>query len=301
MTLLVMKQQGPIPTVKWLEKVPLPAGTLDQGLPVRAEALADFIGDLLVERGFAGARVTAVLPDGATEWHLVQWPGADWPEDPRRLLIQRGREAGFRLPIQSADLREIRLEPEPGAASPASLVLAVRKALLLGWIETFATAGLPLDGLEAGQICLLRALEPLLAGTPDGQVVAVLDLSKDSGRLLLLQRGIPVYERRLAGSVAGIGALVDDLRRCVDFWRQQERGVTSVRLVLHGSQAALGEAVVAPLRQRLPAWEVVVADPIALGWLAGPAEPQPVQEEGTLPASVELLRLLGLALVEAQR
>jgi len=299
-TLLALQQRGSLRAIKWLERVPLPAGTCEQAIPVRTDALADFIGDLLVERGFAGARVAAVLPELASEWHLVQWPGSDWPEDPRRLLIERGREAGFRLPIQSADLREIRLELEAGATSPTSLVIAVRKALLLGWIETFATAGLSLDGLEAGQVCALRALEPLLNETPDGQLVAVLELSKDSGHLLLLHRGLPVYERRLAGTLAGVKLLADELRRSVDFWRQQERGVTSVQLVLHGSQAALQDEVVAPLNQLLPAWELVVADPIALGWLAGPAEPQLV-EEGAIPAGVELLRLLGLALVEAYR
>ena len=299
-TLLALDHQGSIPTVKWLERVPLPAGTCEQGIPVRIEALADFIGDLLVERGFATARVAAVLPTLSSEWHLVQWPGADWPEDPRRLLIERGRQAGFRLPIQSADLRVIHLEPDDGAIAPSSLVIAVRKALLLGWIETFATAGLSFDGLEAGQVCVLRALEPLLNQTPDGQGVAVFELSKDSSHLLLLQRGIPVYERRLAGSLAGIGVLADELRRSIDFWRQQERGVTSVQLVLHGSQAALPEEVVEPLRQRLPAWQLVVADPITLGWLQGPAEPLQAQV-GSIPANVELLRLLGLALVETYR
>ena len=299
-TLLALDHQGSIPTVKWLERVPLPAGTCEQGIPVRIEALADFIGDLLVERGFATARVAAVLPTLSSEWHLVQWPGADWPEDPRRLLIERGRQAGFRLPIQSADLRVIHLEPDDGAIAPSSLVIAVRKALLLGWIETFATAGLSLDGLEAGQVCVLRALEPLLNEAPDGQVVAVFELSKDSSHLHLLQRGIPVYERRLAGSLAGIGVLADELRRSIDFWRQQERGVTSVLLVLHGSQAALPEEVVEPLRQRLPAWQLVVADPITLGWLQGPAEPLHAQV-GSIPANVELLRLLGLALVETYR
>ena len=43
-----------------------------------------------------------------------------------------------------------------------------------------------------------------------------------------------------------------------------------------------------------------MADPLARGWLAGPAEPQ-IAEEGAIPAGVELLRLLGLALVEAYR
>ena len=300
LTLLVLQSRGGIPMVKWLERVPLPAGTCDQGTPMRAEALADLIGDLLVERGFAGARVAAVLPEVATEWHLVQWPGAEWPEDPRRLLIQRGREGGFRLPIQAADIREIRLDPQPGDGAPTSLVLAVRQALLQGWIETFALAGLALDGLEAGQVCLLRAIDPVLSDAPESQVVAVLELKKDSGRLVLIQKGIPVYEQLLGGSLAGLGSLADDLRRCLDFWRQQERGVTSIRLLLHGSQAALTEEVVDPLRQLLPAWEVGVADPFALGWLEAAPEP-PISEEGAQPAGVELLRLLGLALVEAYR
>jgi hypothetical protein len=63
----------------------------------------------------------------------------------------------------------------------------------------------------------------------------------------------------------------------------------------------LSEEVVEPLRQRLPAWQLVVADPITLGWLAGPAEPLQAEEGTPIPASVELLRLWGLALVEAYR
>ena len=61
-TLLALHHRGPIPTVKWLERVPLPAGTCEQGIPVRTEALADFIGDLLVERGFTAARWRRCCP-----------------------------------------------------------------------------------------------------------------------------------------------------------------------------------------------------------------------------------------------
>ena len=44
----------------------------------------------------------------------------------------------------------------------------------------------------------------------------------------------------------------------------------------------------------------VVCAGLALGWLAAPPEP-PILAEGSVPAGVELLRLLGLALVEADR
>ena len=300
LTILALQEGRSVPTVKWLERIPLPIGTCDQAIPVRTDVLADFIGDLLVERGFAGARVAAVLPEHASEWHLVQWPGGVFPGDPRSLLMQRARESGFRLALQSADLHEVRLGSHSQLGPPTSLVIAVRRSLLQSWIETFASAGLTLDGIEAGQVCLVRALQPLLQETPDSQLIAVLELSQDGGHLLLLQGGMPVYQRKLSSSLVGMVGLADELSRSVDFWRQQERTVTSVRLLLHGPWAALREDVVEPLQQLLPAWDVKVVDPFAQGWLAAPAESLNIAEEAN-PLGVELLRMLGLALVEAHR
>ena len=52
------------------------------GQPTAVEALGDLIGDLLIERGFPGARVKAVLPRAATAWRVIAWPDARWPDQP---------------------------------------------------------------------------------------------------------------------------------------------------------------------------------------------------------------------------
>ena len=60
----------------WLERVPLPAGTCVAGHPMAPDALGDLLGDWLLERGFGGARVRAVLPSQATAVRLLQGEGA---------------------------------------------------------------------------------------------------------------------------------------------------------------------------------------------------------------------------------
>ena len=59
--------------IDWLEQVPLPEGLCRHGEPLLVEALGDLIGDLLVERGFAAARVRAVLPREAAAWRVLEW------------------------------------------------------------------------------------------------------------------------------------------------------------------------------------------------------------------------------------
>lgn len=172
--------------VAWLERVPLPEGLCVNGQPTAVEALGDLLGDLLVERGYAGARVKAVLPRAATAWRVIEWPGAAWPESPELVVRQQQAELDLPWTLKDADLL---LEPLMGDP-PRSLLVAVQREVLEAWIEVCSQAGVALDGVEALPICLWRAVNPQLG---EG-VQLLLQLEDQQSWLLALDRGQPLGE-----------------------------------------------------------------------------------------------------------
>ena len=172
--------------VAWLERVPLPEGLCVNGQPTAVEALGDLLGDLLVERGYAGARVKAVLPRAATAWRVIEWPGAAWPKSPELVVRQQQAELDLPWTLQDADLL---LEPLLGDP-PRSLLVAVQREVLEAWIEVCSQAGVALDGVEALPICLWRAVSPQLG---EG-VQLLLQLEDQQSWLLALDRGQPLGE-----------------------------------------------------------------------------------------------------------
>ena len=172
--------------VAWLERVPLPEGLCVNGQPTAVEALGDLLGDLLVERGYARARVKAVLPRAATAWRVIEWPGAAWPESPELVVRQQQAELDLPWTLQDADLL---LEPLVGDP-PRSLLVAVQSEVLEAWIEVCSQAGVALDGVEALPICLWRAVNPQLG---EG-VQLLLQLEDQQSWLLALDRGQPLGE-----------------------------------------------------------------------------------------------------------
>ncbi len=173
----------------WHEQVALPEGLCVHGAPQLVEALGDFFGDLLVERGFAGARVKAVLPREATVWRVVEWPEAQWPDDPEVLVRAQQSELDLPWSLQNADVFLEPLSSQP----PRSLLVAVQRDLLEDWIEVFNQAGVALDGLEALPICLWRAVRSQLG---EG-VQMVLELDRHHCRLLAFDQDQPLGDWEL--------------------------------------------------------------------------------------------------------
>ena len=139
-----------------------------------------------MERGYARARVKAVLPRAATAWRVIEWPGAAWPESPELVVRQQQDQLDLPWSLQDADLR---LEPLTGSP-PRSLLVAVQRGLLEAWIEVFSQAGVALDGIEPLPICLWRAAEPQLG---EG-VQVLLQLEQEQSWLLAVNQGEPLGE-----------------------------------------------------------------------------------------------------------
>ena len=264
-------------TVEWCEQVPLPIGLCEQGEPSRPESLGDLLGDLLVERGYAGARVEAVLPAAACQWLQVRWPDGRFPDDPQRELAQHEQALKLRAPLSYLDLH---LQPL-ALPQPTSLAVAVSSQLLERWIEVFSLAGASLVRLEASQLCLCRALHALSSDLLEAPALALLQLESHGSTLLILEQGLPAYERSLPGTAEAAGLEVA-LQRALQFWCQEHPGSPRPPLLCHG--AALPE----PLPFGMPAQRL---DPLAEGWLqlAGPA-PEGQQR----PPGTALLPLWGL-------
>lgn len=273
--------------IVWLERVPLPPGLCENGEPVRIDSLGDLIGDLLAQRGFFGARVVAVLPAIASQMRLVQWPDGRWPEEPDRILGLNEAALGLRTVLPYLDLQLVDLPQAP----PTSLVVTVPTATLERWIEIFSLAQVSLERMEAAQLCVCRGLLAV-DGDPAGAALqAVLQLEPQECRLLVLENGLPAYERRLPGAEQQ-GALVEALGRWRQFWMVLRPGAPPVvRLALHGSalrDESQAEALAAACHA---SWQIL--DPLAQGWLTD-ASP----DEGLKPDGPALAALWGLVATE---
>ena len=273
--------------IVWLERVPLPVGLCEKGEPIRIDALGDQLGDLFVERGYAGARVVAVLPAAASQMRLVRWPSARWPEDPERMLSLNEADLGLQQALQYLDISLVDLSLEP----PTSLLVTVPGNILDRWIEVFTLAEVSLERMEAAKPCICRGLIPILREQNVNGCSAVVQLEPERCSLLVLEDGIPIYERRLPGATEA-EALVEALVRWREFWTEvRPDGNQRLHLFLHGSglreesQAqALAEACAA-------SWQVL--DPLAQGWLADVSP-----DFGVHPEGHSLAVLWGLAAAE---
>ncbi|MFM7652605.1 MAG: hypothetical protein ACKO5M_06760 [Vulcanococcus sp.] len=273
--------------IVWLERVPLPVGLCDNGEPIRPDSLGDLLGDLFVERGYAGARVAAVLSPAASQMRLVRWPDGRWPDDPERMLALNEADLGLKVGLQYLDLHLVDLPGDP----PTSLLVTVPSSTLDRWIEVFSLAQVSLERMEAAKTCVCRGLQALQgAGSPDTPIV-VLQLEPERTSLLVIDHGIPCYERRLPGA-GQPDQLQGELIRWREFWAAlRPEDAHDLRLVLHGS-ALRDEAHAQQLAAALgSAWELL--DPLEQGWLQDVAPDHGIHPEGSA-----LAPLWGLASAE---
>jgi Tfp pilus assembly PilM family ATPase len=243
--------------VAWLEQVSLPEGLCVNGQPMAVEALGDLLGDLLVERGFPGARVKAVLPRAATTWRVIEWPQSKWPDEPELLVRQQQLDLALPWSLQQADLF---LEPL-GAAPPRSLLVAVQRDVLESWIEVFNQAGVVLDGLEALSICLWRAVKSQL-GTG---VQVLLQLGSPNSRLLALDQDQPLGDWALP-SMDDPKQLEEALQRWCERYEPSGGIVTATEAETQAMLPELEHLMRCPLiwsphgRDELPLWGLVQAE-----------------------------------------
>ncbi|MCS5706680.1 hypothetical protein NZK27_10800 [Synechococcus sp. FGCU-3] len=231
-------------------EVPLPPGTCRQGQPHEIEAIGDLIGDLFLELGLAGAKVSACLPLQASRWKVVRWPEGLMPENGRIELRQRPPDLG--IPWA---LNDVYLGVEPLLGSQArSLVVASPRALVDGWAEVFELAGLQLQRLLPAQACEWRVLAGLGPEVAEGEELWLLEIERTRSRLWLVVDGRPVADWSLPGNSLRDGLdpqLGDELQRCRRFWRQHNGGLAPQRWLAYGDEERLAAAE-PDLQQLLP-------------------------------------------------
>jgi Tfp pilus assembly PilM family ATPase len=222
---------------------------------------------------------------------VILWPFGEQPEDPRQALRQI--DPDLRLPFSLAEAY-LDLSPLPGQPT-RSLLVAAPQAVVQAWIEVFSIAELAVDRLEPAQSCEWRCLQTLSTSADASELKVVLALEAEATRLLLVQRGMPVFERRLAPVGVpfrpnALGDLIVEVDRCRRFWQRQRAGVTSeVRWYLHGPLA--GQSGLLQALEQAGVERVELIDPLQRSWLALPPD-LPASWEG--PQAAGLLRLGGL-------
>ncbi|MFZ9606600.1 MAG: hypothetical protein ACO3AJ_03920 [Vulcanococcus sp.] len=223
-----------------LERLPLPAGTCFGGKPSSPDALGDLLGDWLLERGFGGARVRAVLPVQAAALRLLQGSAELAASQPEALQWPWPAETPTDLIAQP-------LLVPPGR----SLLAAAPTELLESWIEAFALAALPLDQLQPAVLC---------AGY-GAQNELILLVEAEACTLLRFEAGVPQWQWSLPAPQP-VELLLEALTPCLAYWPQ----CSSLELVVSAGADLDPQAFGALLQQDLPV-RVDVRDPMAAGWL----------------------------------
>jgi len=182
--------------VRWLEKLPLSEGVCRHGAPLLPVALGDLIGDWLMERGYGGAQVKAVLPPSACSWRVLDPPLGLGPPEQRNWacamaqgLALVGGEGGH---LEGFDLL---VEPLASTQLPRLLLVAVAQSLLVRWLEVADQAGCELEALQPTCVCHWNgwaALRGMLASDPREQLLLQPDCAESW--LLALDDQQPVGE-----------------------------------------------------------------------------------------------------------
>ena len=218
----VLKGDGPEPVSIDL---PLPPLTCRDGQPLEKEPLGDLIGDLLVRDGLLDAYVLASLPDAAVDWRVIDWPMDDRPDDPIEALRTIDPPLNLSVPLSEAF---IDLKPLAGATT-RMLLAATPRQVVEDWIEVFNLAGAQLERLCPAASCRLAAVSDLLEGAPEDELTLLIHPLVEGARLLLLRQAEPVFNWSLPEADDD---LVNEVRRCVAFYRRQDPAVGSLRLMM---------------------------------------------------------------------
>jgi hypothetical protein len=225
--------------------VPLPSLTIKAGMPIEIEPLADLIGDLLVREDLIDAYVMAALPQVAVDWRVIDWAAQSAPEEAAAELRRLNPDLGLPYSLEDAamDLR-------PLAGAPGKQLLATtRREVVEGWIAVFHQAGTNLDRLACPQTCRLAGLQGELDAIPPGTLVLLLTVQPESGQMMAIRDGVPLFEWPLP---AVASAKVATVERCLSFLRREYPGVRQVRLLLEGEQdelEILEDALDLPIQQ----------------------------------------------------
>lgn len=296
-TLMHLKGATHPPTGTLLRTVPLPRGTCSGGQPQQKAALGDLIGDLVVELNLMGAEVVAALPAAACTLRVVEWPYDDWPEQPDLALRELNPDLGLPFPMTQTYITLGPLPSRDPSRPPTSLVAIGQRAMIQAWVEVFSIAALDLVCLEPAQVVTLRALDPLIAAAPAGELMVLLELRGDSADLLLVRDGIPEFSRRIT---AGAMSIERELRTCLAFWQRRDPSMTSVRVLVYGP--AQDCAKVSDTLSPTPSWSVEIVDPLQQRWLSivgTESDPDPSAADAVGGAS--LVRMCGLAAGDLSR
>ena len=225
--------------------VPLPSLTIKAGMPIEIEPLADLIGDLLVREDLIDAYVMAALPQVAVDWRVIDWAAQSAPEEAAAELRRLNPDLGLPYSLEDAamDLR-------PLAGAPGKQLLATtRREVVEGWIAVFHQAGTNLDRLACPQTCRLAGLQGELDAIPPGTLVLLLTVQPESGQMMAIRDGVPLFEWPLPAEAS---AKVATVERCLSFLRREYPGVRQVRLLLEGEQdelEILEDALDLPIQQ----------------------------------------------------
>ncbi|MCB9844941.1 MAG: PilN domain-containing protein [Phycisphaeraceae bacterium] len=181
------------------------ACAIDRAEPGPAVTPADThrLASALARQGFAGRDVAVALPDSMLFSGVQDLPprssGAPIEQIARAELARQNKVEATSLVFASWEL------PAPARAGEGTSLMgiAARHEDITALIDSFESVGLAVRAIEPRPLALARACAPLIP-QQEG-LSAIIDLGWDAARVVLMLRGVVVYERDI--SEAGERAL----------------------------------------------------------------------------------------------
>ncbi len=179
--------------------IPVPEGMFQEGQVIDTAGMAELIQGVLSETKIKAKRVaTAVLGGRDTVTRIIPVPAELDDIELREMVLNQEASLFLPFPREEADVDYQKLGlfvDEDGIEKVQVLLVATRKDVTDGYIETFEQAGLKLDALEITSFSLIRTIREQLQQFSPQEAVAIVDIEFESTEISITLEGVPQFSR----------------------------------------------------------------------------------------------------------
>lgn len=161
----------------------IPIGAPGASTMARETMLISALEEFVRRHDPSDSRVVASIPGRSTFCKLINLPPVETKRIPEIVRLEVKQQIPFPIEDIVWDYVQCKKEYAPGEEIEVNLV-AIRKEIVENFVETFAHAGIRLDGLQATPLALFNLVKHELA--PDGNVVVV-DVGADLSDLVIVE------------------------------------------------------------------------------------------------------------------
>lgn len=204
------------PTITAVGSIPLPEGTVQDGVVVRPDEAASALRHLWSEAGFSGREVVLGVANQGVLVRFATFPKV--PENKIGSMVRYQAQEYLPLPISGAVLDYAVISEKLSDSGPVLevLLVAARRDMLDGFLSALAAARLTPADIDVTPLALVR----LLPDAEQSGTVAMVNVENGLTTILVLSYGVPRLTRLLPTGLQEAARLaacsLDELVTAVD-------------------------------------------------------------------------------------